>query len=242
MYFFSFFAFLGKLTFLHLKDSAIFPIVALLNLTKYSEMLSLICNQSVKALMGISTEFYSDKIDINFIDVNPKSLWPFSTFVNLVLKYYTNFDCSETLRKFPIKYGDLYICGRGVRKMLVQYWHRNHCCIWKTLIRLGGCPGWSESSLGAHATLLVLSWGGSFIFIQKDSFVFWSYKFELATSQNHSYFVISQLVLLKHPNCDTKSSFIFFFFFFFLFILLYFFLQRKTVFHSLMLQYYIGIF
>ena len=33
----------------------------------------------------------------------------------------------------------------------------------KTLIRLGGCPGWSESSLDAHAILLVLSWGGSFI-------------------------------------------------------------------------------
>ena len=32
----------------------------------------------------------------------------------------------------------------------------------KTLIRLGECPGWSESSLGAHAILLVLSWGGSF--------------------------------------------------------------------------------
>ena len=31
----------------------------------------------------------------------------------------------------------------------------------KTLIRLGGCPGWSESSLGAYAILLVLSWGGS---------------------------------------------------------------------------------
>ena len=31
----------------------------------------------------------------------------------------------------------------------------------KTLIRLGGCPGWSESSLGAHAMLLGLSWGGS---------------------------------------------------------------------------------
>ena len=30
----------------------------------------------------------------------------------------------------------------------------------KTLIRLGGCPDWSESSLGAHAILLVLSWGG----------------------------------------------------------------------------------
>ena len=27
----------------------------------------------------------------------------------------------------------------------------------KTLIRLGGCPGWSESSLGVHVILLVLS-------------------------------------------------------------------------------------
>ena len=33
----------------------------------------------------------------------------------------------------------------------------------KTLIGLGGCPGWSESSLGAHAILLVLSWDGSFV-------------------------------------------------------------------------------
>ena len=33
----------------------------------------------------------------------------------------------------------------------------------KTLIRLGGCPGWSESSLGAKVILLVLSWGGSCI-------------------------------------------------------------------------------
>ena len=32
------------------------------------------------------------------------------------------------------------------------------------LIRLGRCPGWSESSLGAHAILLVLSWGGSYIY------------------------------------------------------------------------------
>ena len=31
-----------------------------------------------------------------------------------------------------------------------------------TLIRLGECPGWSESSLSAYAILLVLSWGGSF--------------------------------------------------------------------------------
>ena len=105
-------------------------------------MLSLICNrasickQSGKALMGISTEFYSDKIDIHFIDVNAKSLWPFSTFVNQVLKFYPHFACSERLRKFPIKYGDLYICGRGVRKLPVQYWHRNHCCIWFSAILL----------------------------------------------------------------------------------------------------------
>ena len=32
----------------------------------------------------------------------------------------------------------------------------------KTLIRLGGCPGWPESSLGAHAILLVLSCAGSY--------------------------------------------------------------------------------
>ena len=31
----------------------------------------------------------------------------------------------------------------------------------RRLIRLGGCPGWSESSLGAQVTLLVLSCAGS---------------------------------------------------------------------------------
>ena len=32
----------------------------------------------------------------------------------------------------------------------------------KSLIRLSGCPGWSESMLDAHVSLLVLSCGGSF--------------------------------------------------------------------------------
>ena len=32
----------------------------------------------------------------------------------------------------------------------------------RRLIWLGGCPGWSESSLGAHASLLVLTRGGPF--------------------------------------------------------------------------------
>ena len=34
------------------------------------------------------------------------------------------------------------------------------CGQWR-LIRLGGCPGWSESSLAAQVILLVLSWCGS---------------------------------------------------------------------------------
>ena len=42
-------------------------------------------------------------------------------------------------------------------------------CTAKTLTRLGGCPGWSESSLDTHATLLVLSWGGSFTTISAQS-------------------------------------------------------------------------
>ena len=33
----------------------------------------------------------------------------------------------------------------------------------KTLIRLGWCPGWSESSLDAYAILLVLSHAGSYV-------------------------------------------------------------------------------
>ena len=35
-------------------------------------------------------------------------------------------------------------------------------CRQRRLIRLCGCPGWSESSLGVLAILLVLSWGGSY--------------------------------------------------------------------------------
>ena len=41
----------------------------------------------------------------------------------------------------------------------------------KTLIRLGGCPSWSESSLSAQVILLVLSWVGSNWFLAT-----WIYK------------------------------------------------------------------
>ena len=45
---------------------------------------------------------------------------------------------------------------------------------------LGGCPVWSESSLGTHAILLVFSWGGSFnghqslFFISKLNRMIWT--------------------------------------------------------------------
>ena len=41
----------------------------------------------------------------------------------------------------------------------------------KTLIRLGGCPGWSEFSLGTHVIVLVLSWGGS-VFVDKEIYAY----------------------------------------------------------------------
>ena len=41
----------------------------------------------------------------------------------------------------------------------------------KTLIRLGGCPGWSESSLGAQVILLILSFAGSYPIMFLSSFL-----------------------------------------------------------------------
>ena len=40
----------------------------------------------------------------------------------------------------------------------------------KTLIRLGGCPGWSKSSLGTKVILLVLLWGGSKCFFLESTY------------------------------------------------------------------------
>ena len=42
-------------------------------------------------------------------------------------------------------------------------------CTAKTLIRLGGCPGWSESSLGTKVILLVLVCGGSKCFFLEST-------------------------------------------------------------------------
>ena len=49
---------------------------------------------------------------------------------------------------------------------LCAQWVRNQAFFIRTvntLIRLGGCPGWSESSLDAQTLFLVLSWGGSYV-------------------------------------------------------------------------------
>ena len=45
-----------------------------------------------------------------------------------------------------------------------KHWALNYLLSaqWR-LIRLGGCPGWSESSLGTHVIFLVLSCGGSYM-------------------------------------------------------------------------------
>ena len=43
----------------------------------------------------------------------------------------------------------------------------------KTLIRLDGCPGWSESSLDAHANLLFLSCSGLFVIMSCSSSSKW---------------------------------------------------------------------
>ena len=47
-----------------------------------------------------------------------------------------------------------------------------HCAHNETLIRLGECLGWSESSLGAKVILLVLSWIGSYMSLVMRKSVF----------------------------------------------------------------------
>ena len=70
----------------------------------------------------------------------------------------------------------------------------------ETLIRLGGCPGWSESSQGAHVILLVLSWGGSNVFSNLDRLRFFLlfFSFNFLLSFCHSFIVSLSNILLKY--------------------------------------------
>ena len=69
----------------------------------------------------------------------------------------------------------------------------------KTQIRLGGCPGWSESSLGAQVILLVLSCCGSYYETQRNR---------------------SNVILFQYSMIRTRLAPVVFFFFFFLLLLL----------------------
>ena len=78
----------------------------------------------------------------------------------------------------------------------------------KTLIRLGGYLGWSESSLGAYA-LLVLSWGGSYVFAVRHYIKFCSFigpssqqcdtynRFKATTSWNAPFSIVCILFRIK---------------------------------------------
>ena len=54
---------------------------------------------------------------------------------------------------------------------------------WQRLIRLGGCTGWSESSLGAHAASLVLSWGSTNVMFSE---VLWWYTYTHLVYKEHN--------------------------------------------------------
>ena len=77
----------------------------------------------------------------------------------------------------------------------------------KTLIRLAGCPGWSESSLGAHAMLLVLSQCGS-IFIFLYEITLWVRVSEIELPQ-HTFLQRTEesyhLIIIKYPSSLFKE-------------------------------------
>ena len=73
----------------------------------------------------------------------------------------------------------------------------------KTLIRLGGCTGWSESSLGAQVILLVLSWGGSFY---EDSILISSEKAILWKQGNHPWYEYTRVAFNGNWHIWTASS------------------------------------
>ena len=63
----------------------------------------------------------------------------------------------------------------------------------KTLIRLGGCSGWSEPSLGTKVILLVSSWGVSKCFFLKSKYA------------AHIYFITFFLTFRIEPNMKSFS-------------------------------------
>ena len=78
----------------------------------------------------------------------------------------------------------------------------------KTQIRLGGCPGWSESSLGAHAILVVLSRGGSFVERTNADFILPSLVPAFSTNKTPNLFWVSHSLFflpVKVPDMRKVS-------------------------------------
>ena len=88
----------------------------------------------------------------------------------------------------------------------------------KTLIRLGGCPGWSESSLGTKVILLGLSWGGSKCFFLESIYAayihfitFFTFRIELSMkSFSHANnIVLGRDIYIHSLNwCQTDQTFL----------------------------------
>ena len=122
----------------------------------------------------------------------------------------------------------------------------------KTLIRLGGFPGWSEYSLGAHAVLLVLSWGAQMVKNRSIQIISWSVgeselKFTMRNLKKVCLFVWSELAsyqqffshikihvynLLGHittvSGCDRELNAHFFLFYLYIFFFFYYDLKKGS--------------
>ena len=87
----------------------------------------------------------------------------------------------------------------------------------QSLLSAWRCPGWSESSMGAHAILLVLSWGGSTVVIilkysRCNVTIQWCIQQMQREWQNSVWpkrsrsTLIAQNSLSKNGNCNLRSD------------------------------------
>lgn len=74
------------------------------------------------------------------------------------------------------------------------------------LIKLSGCPGWSESSFGLHVTLLVLSWPDSYFQSTKCQFPR-RLRSACESLQSDQWTVVSLVALLIRNNIQNVQYF-----------------------------------
>ena len=99
-------------------------------------------------------------------------------------------------------------------------WSESSLCVqWvpkdPSFLHADRCPGWSESLLGTHATLLVLLWGGSNVYLQfKESLLYGigtamqkCYGSTIRISRRKAYVTDTWLFLLQAPGpCLCKMA------------------------------------